>query len=697
MKPENSLSVKSGGDSGKIGSLLLRAFIPGSYGAMIIAGVFAPSETGSSNYVPLFLLAGFILYLSLRTYSLLKSEMVRPFEKIELGLLSFLALSIVVETISLSNHWSIVLFSSLLAALSFSVPFQALVCLPAAAIALWLPLNEFPQSLAALELVASACAMVAFLEAKRRGRLETELQKLQLNVQYTEAKANGDMSTLDDILFEYLKEVKESTDAHGAVLAAKTPSGRLFIREMASDSTNIREEAAVDLDGTAFQWIVRNKKSLIQGNIKSPETRLGYYGQSVEIQSFMGIPLHDGDCIDGVLAVDSLKPDAFNEAHMTLLKVASRQMSTVLAQIRALDVAKKEARDFKYLHELSRRLVSARGVSEVVDGIISCARQRIQPDFAAVALLSSEKELRVEAVGESEWAAISGKTFELDGLAGWVMENGRYLHYEKGRKRSERPIFAKEESLPHFNSLLIVPLEARERICGVLCLGSIANKAFDQSTIAFCEVLAQQGAQGILQIGTMEQLKALATTDGLTGLANRRVFYECLEKEISRSRRYELDLSLLILDIDYFKQINDKYGHRAGDAVLERIADALVSLARETDLVARYGGEEFAVILPNSGRGEAITVAERIRMGVRSLEIIYEGKTIPIRLSIGAAMLKDKESADSQSLVVMADQALYAAKRSGRDRVVAYADLDGRTKSLPPSKAGELNLKTSRG
>lgn len=691
MKRGSKLTYDSTPKAAVVGRPLLRAFIPGIYGALILSGVFAPLDTGRSSVLALSLLTAFIAYLSLRLYSLAKSEQVQAFERAELGLLLFFALSIIVEIVSLSTHWSVVLYAALLASLSFSLPVSALLCLPFAALPFWTPLNEFPQRAVALELIAVACAMVSILESKRRGKLETALERLKLNIQYTEAKANGDLSTLDDILFEYLKEVKESTNAHGAVLAAKTPKGRLFIREMASDSTNIREEAAVDLDGTAFQWIVRNKKPLIQGDITKPETRLGYYGSSVEIQSFMGIPLHDGDHVDGVLAVDSLEADAFGEAHMALLKVASRQMTTVLSQIRALDVAKKEARDFKYLHELSRRLVTSRVVSEVVDAIISCSRQRIQPDFAAVALLTPDQDLRVEAVGEKEWENISGKKFAAEGLAGWVIENGRYLHYDKERKRSDRPIFDKTENLPQFKSLLIMPLEARGRICGVLCLGNINSGAFDQSTIAFSEVLAQQGAQGILQIGAMEQLKALATTDGLTGLTNRRVFFDCLEKEISRTRRYELELSLLLLDIDYFKQINDNHGHQAGDVVLERFARVLENLARETDLPARYGGEEFAIILPNTGRDEAKAVAERIRQGIKSMEIIHDGKTIPARVSIGVAKLEDKDSADAQALVVMADQALYAAKRNGRDRVVAYADLDSRNGNSSAIKQGASN------
>jgi len=169
------------------------------------------------------------------------------------------------------------------------------------------------------------------------------------------------------------------------------------------------------------------------------------------------------------------------------------------------------------------------------------------------------------------------------------------------------------------------------------------------------------------------KLTMLATTDGLTGLHNRAYFNEHLCKEYKRARRYQsCKLSLLIMDADYFKRVNDDYGHPAGDAVLIAIAHKARECAREYDIVARYGGEEFALILPETDAESAVLVAERLRKSIESMQVEYEGLVISKTVSIGVACLQDPELTDEDDLLVQADNALYQAKEEGRNRVVLY-------------------------
>jgi diguanylate cyclase (GGDEF)-like protein/PAS domain S-box-containing protein len=167
------------------------------------------------------------------------------------------------------------------------------------------------------------------------------------------------------------------------------------------------------------------------------------------------------------------------------------------------------------------------------------------------------------------------------------------------------------------------------------------------------------------------KLTALATTDGLTGIYNRAYFNEQLHEEFKRAKRYQTQsLSLLLLDADHFKSVNDYYGHPAGDAVLIAIAQKAKACARETDIVARYGGEEFVIILPNTNGTDALKLAERLRQSIESMQVNYEGQSISRTVSIGIACLQDKDLNDEDSLLVQADQALYKAKNGGRNRVV---------------------------
>jgi diguanylate cyclase (GGDEF)-like protein len=169
---------------------------------------------------------------------------------------------------------------------------------------------------------------------------------------------------------------------------------------------------------------------------------------------------------------------------------------------------------------------------------------------------------------------------------------------------------------------------------------------------------------------TRDHLHAIATTDGLTGLLSRRRLLELGEQDLARSRRYHHPLSVLALDLDHFKQVNDRYGHAAGDAVLVAVADALRDQTRQHDLIGRMGGEELAVILPETSLDAARRLAQRIRVHVAELRPLADGVAIPVTVSLGVAQVCP-DDASIQDVLKRADRALYQAKHQGRDRVVA--------------------------
>jgi diguanylate cyclase (GGDEF)-like protein len=166
-------------------------------------------------------------------------------------------------------------------------------------------------------------------------------------------------------------------------------------------------------------------------------------------------------------------------------------------------------------------------------------------------------------------------------------------------------------------------------------------------------------------------LETQAHTDPLTGLANRRHFFEAADAELARSRRYEAPLSLLMLDIDRFKEVNDAHGHRAGDRVLQKLAQTCLEVLRNVDVVGRVGGEEFAILLPETASEGAVEVAERLRAAVEAAEVVREeGVPIRVTVSIGAATLAGNANLDT--LMSQADDALYDAKHRGRNRVCYF-------------------------
>jgi diguanylate cyclase (GGDEF)-like protein/PAS domain S-box-containing protein len=170
------------------------------------------------------------------------------------------------------------------------------------------------------------------------------------------------------------------------------------------------------------------------------------------------------------------------------------------------------------------------------------------------------------------------------------------------------------------------------------------------------------------------QLQRLASTDPLTGLLNRRVFLEHLSQDIARLDRFTCPpIALLMLDLDYFKHINDTYGHATGDAVLREFADIMRSSSRTIDITARLGGEEFAILLPGAGRNEALIVAERLREQTMATIIDHEKGAVRFTVSIGATALLAHDY-DSESVLHRADIALYAAKDAGRNQTCWFDD-----------------------
>jgi len=166
----------------------------------------------------------------------------------------------------------------------------------------------------------------------------------------------------------------------------------------------------------------------------------------------------------------------------------------------------------------------------------------------------------------------------------------------------------------------------------------------------------------------LEKLQELATTDGLTKLYNSRSFYTQLELEVDRTNRYKHPLSLLLLDIDHFKDYNDTFGHLEGDKVLVRFGQIIKSCLRTNDSAYRYGGEEFTVILPETGGGEAKTVAQRIRLALEAEQFApAPAEPVTITISIGVTQYSPKE--ELSTFIHRADQAMYLSKQNGRNRV----------------------------
>ena len=231
-------------------------------------------------------------------------------------------------------------------------------------------------------------------------------------------------------------------------------------------------------------------------------------------------------------------------------------------------------------------------------------------------------------------------------------------------------------------SIVVLPFIRRDQLIGCLALFSRDTTRYQSGTATeFLQRLAAVTATCVENCLNYERLRRLGLTDALTGLANRRELEKWMNIEISRSLREVIPLSCLYLDVDYFKKVNDKYGHDIGDQVLQKVAEVMLDAVRTGDVVARYGGEEFVVILPGITGLIAIETAERLRRAVADTKIKIKGQeTLTISISIGLASFIPKANSIGDSgeiaeeLLISADQALMTAKEQGRNRVVVAAE-----------------------
>lgn len=253
-----------------------------------------------------------------------------------------------------------------------------------------------------------------------------------------------------------------------------------------------------------------------------------------------------------------------------------------------------------------------------------------------------------------------------EGIAGTVFLERKPIITNLG---SADPRFITKEVLSNTKSLLCVPLVAKGEVIGVINITNKKhNKLFNQKDLEFIESLANQAAIAI----DNAKLYELATKDGMTKLYIYRHFYTLLENELRRCSRYNRNLSLLMMDIDNFKSVNDTYGHLIGDMILKRLAAVLQETVRKVDIPARYGGEEFVVILPETSKDNAVTIAERIRKNISEIKVnANETTTISPTVSIGIAQYST-DGHEPKELINAADTALYHSKHNGKNTVSLY-------------------------
>ncbi len=403
--------------------------------------------------------------------------------------------------------------------------------------------------------------------------------------------------------------------------------------------------------GTFEQSVKQKKVVEIEDTYNDPRVARGF---GYIPPKLLNIPLIAGDEVLGVLTLDALPR---NEEERRLLIYFGKVAGSVIKHFDLLDRYKELTVDLTLISEVAKNISSLTEIEDLFKKTADLIKEHFKVFYVSIFILDKDKKELLYKWGSGfDWESLKD-TFKLylggPGIIVWVVENERPLLVNDVSKDTR---YFRVEETQRVKSELAVPIKVKGEVIGVLDLESEIINGFRNDDVIIFQALADQLGVVLENASLYEGVKKLAITDGLTGLYNHRRFYEFLEEEILRFKRYNGCLSILFMDIDGFKKYNDTYGHLEGDKLLKKVAEITLNNVRKVDKVARYGGDEFAILLPHTHCEKAYLVALRLREG-----FLKEN----IQVSIGMVAMSDEEFHSKEDLLKAADEALYEAKRTG--------------------------------
>jgi diguanylate cyclase (GGDEF)-like protein len=321
---------------------------------------------------------------------------------------------------------------------------------------------------------------------------------------------------------------------------------------------------------------------------------------------------------------------------------------------------KRQSQELNIFHDVAKALTSSLDLDSILQTIMEKMAEYFRPDTWSLLMVDEEhNELYFAiAVGDAAEALKDVRLKVGEGIAGWVAKNGEQLIVPDVYTD---PRFAKridEVTQWETRSIICVPLNSKHRVLGVIQLVNVDMKGFGDQEIFFLQALCDYAAIAIENSRAVEKIQELTITDDCTGLYNARHLYKTLETEVYRSSRFGYEFSVLFIDLDHFKQVNDTHGHLIGSKLLRLI-----------DYAFRYGGDEFVVLLPQTGKDQALYVAKRLRDALRaSMFCKQEGLNLNVRASIGLATYPH-DAKSPHDVIRQADEMMYLVKNTTRDNI----------------------------
>jgi diguanylate cyclase (GGDEF)-like protein/putative nucleotidyltransferase with HDIG domain len=451
--------------------------------------------------------------------------------------------------------------------------------------------------------------------------------------------------------------------AEAQLVTREENEGSLVAVETLPASRGLLGENSSVADADLCAHVLRTREPLlIARDLTNAAQMLGIASVDPKLRTWCGVPVEFSDGASAVLAVaDREHEHAVDERRFQLLQVLAGEVAVAVSNARLFQREQRRARHLALLNELGRKLTAVLNPKELLDGLCGRMKEAFGYDLISVLVADRESgELVVEAQEGLGTAMLGRRVRPGEGFVGIAAQTGRpIVENEVGGDQRYLTLY------PGARSSLNLPLSYREQRLGALSVESVRPRAFSEQDVLSLSTLAEQLAIAMNTAHVYQAAQEQAITDSLTGLKTHRFFMEALESEWRRSPRSRRPFSLIMMDLDGFKQVNDRYGHLEGDRVLVTVARALEARSRQFNVVARYGGDEFAVLMPEGSLEQAEVLAERLRASLATEAILAR---YGVTGSFGIATFP-VHGATPEEILRIAESGIYLAKHEKGNRV----------------------------
>ena len=481
-------------------------------------------------------------------------------------------------------------------------------------------------------------------------------------------------STLEtDALFEKIyTEMRRLFDV-GSFYIGFYDSRREEIRFELDATDNVRlEKHSRPVGNYLMEYMIRTRQPvLIREHFVEEVRKLGCEPLQ-KSGSFCGVPLVLYDRAIGVMAVHSTQERMFDEGHLELLRVLAGEAAIAIENARLFAAEQKKSRHLTLLNNISSHAITTLNPDEMLAKIAGELEEGLTYDHIGIAMLDySAKELSVQTEAGRRRDALGRRIALGEGLVGQVARSGQMAVVREVNSGSPKPV------LPGSASAIALPMTYADQLLGVLYVESSEPCDFSEEETLLLRTLADLFAGALHNALAFQKAQEQAITDGLTGVKTHRFLMEALSAEWKRATRAGRPFSLVLMDLDRFKFVNDFYGHLEGDAVLQRVGHILEEHCRRSDVVARYGGDEFVILMPETNAEQSRQLANKLRGWVAADSLLRDKN---ISASFGIASFPVHGSTP-QELIQVADSSMYISKHQGGNAVSSAEQRDsGETK-----------------